>query len=1038
MNKKTIILITTIIITLLLLTTSTATETNKTEKTINKKINNDNIKKEKTNINVKNPEELEEAMTTTSQTTDKEIEINLEKNTYTLNNRPQLNIKNQNKTVTINGNNSTINGNNNMEFLNILQNNTVILNDLIITNMTNSTGAISNYGTLVCQNVEFIENHATLPSMGGGAIYSSGNLYLNNCTFKKNTAIESGGAIYARKTQHDCKIVINNTNFIENRASTSSTITLYRVECQIISSQFTNNTSNRTNIQNRASTLNLYNTTFTEENSNKIIENMNIITINQCKFYNNNVGTIIDNQADMLVNNTEFKNNKATIIIQNDETLKLENSTLTKNQIKDSIITNENSNEEETIIYNNKFIDNISNNTAGIKNTNKNNPITITKNLFRNNTSLHDKGIVYTTNASTTVLENQFINNTSLDLFIGNIENYPEVKENLYLGNNLTNTTLNINHNEYYSTEESITLMIQLKTNPIYNTSITTGKILIFCDNNIIYQKEVNHENNTIEIENTYQGIKEFKVEYAGNGDYANTTKTSDITIIKPEFNVTLNVITKEYRIKQPIIIKLEIETQQLPVNNITLTNILPDYLNYVSSSENLFNNTTNSIHINSLNPHSIKSILINTTSNVASDLNITFNINDLKQEKTITKNEYIRLLKAEYEIINLIYNTDSRVYGNNITYEITLKNKGTLEGYNLTCNLQNNTIYKKEVIGINELITIYYNTTIDKTGIFEKIFEINDSNNNYVQKNIPIEIISPSIQFDNIKSHPGDSVNFTVTLDNIKIVRNKSVVFKIHGKSIENATIICENNTITLLNYYIPDNFSSSKYLLEIKYNDHGFEESISQKSILQLEPLKVASYSSEVKGYCGSYVNIHVQLKDENNNPVRDGIVMIKINKKTLRDVKLVVRNGEVSFDFLIPSDYRNKYYEIMIIYGGSYRYEVNYTYSTLEILMQETELILNYTATNKSVTLTLEIYAKESNQKIESGNIAFKINDKTRCRIYDLSKPITFTYDVNNMLTLKSVTAVYSGTNVYTNNRTTIKLENPLFLYKNFYKE
>lgn len=1038
MNKKTIILITTIIITLLLLTTSTATETNKTEKTITKKINNDNIKKEKTKINVKNPEELDEAMITTSQSTDNEIEINLEKNTYSLENRLQLNIVNQNKTVTINGNHSTINGNNNLEFLKVVQNNTIILNDLIITNMKNPTGAISNYGTLICQNVEFMENHATLSSMGGGAIYNSGNLYLNNCTFKKNTAINNGGAIYARKTQQDCEIIINNTKFTENTAALISTMTLYRVKCQINNSQFTNNTASIINIQNRASNLSLYNTSFIEENSDQIIENENKCTINKCLFYNNNVNTIINNQKDMVVNNTEFKYNKATIIIQNKETANIENSTFTKNQIKDAIITNENSNEELTIIYNNKFIDNTANNTAGIKNTNKDNPILITKNLFRNNTSLQDKGILYTTAASSIVLENQFINNTSLDLFIGNIENYPEVKENIYIGNNLTNTTLNITHKEYYSTEENITLMIQLKTNPIYNTSITTGKILISYDNNIICQKEVNQENDTIEIENIYEGNKEFKVTYTGNGDYANTTITSDITIIKPKYNVTINVMTKEYKINQPIILKIEIETQQVPVNNITLTNILPNDLNYMSSSENIFNNTTNSIHINSMNQHSIKRILINTTSNIVSDLNITFNINDLKQENIITKNEYIKILKAEYEIVNIIYNTDSQVYGNNISYEITLKNKGRIEGYNLTCNIQNSTIYKKEIIGINEEIKIYYSTIIDKTGIFEKIFEINDSYNNYLQKNIPIEIISPSIQFDNIKSHPGDYVNITVTLDNIKIVRNKSVVFKINGKSIENARILCENKTITLLNYYIPDNFSSNKYLLEIKYNDHGFEESISQKSILKLEPLKVASYSPEIKGYSGSYVNIHVQLKDENNNPVTDGIVLIKINKRTLRDVKLVVRNGEVSFNFLIPTDYRNKYYEIMIIYGGSYRYEVNYTYSTLEILMKEVKLILNYTATNKSVTLNLEIYDKENGQKIENGNIAFKINDKTRCRIKDLSKPITFSYEINNMLTLKDVTAVYSGTNVYTNNRTTIKLENPLFLYKNFYKE
>ena len=901
--------------------------------------------------------------------------------------------------------------------------------------MSSSTGAISNFGTLLCQNVEFTDNHATIAFLGGGAIYNSGNLYLNNCTFKRNTAINSGGAIYARKTTQDCEIIINNTKFTENRASTSSSITLYRVTCQINNTHFFNNTANKTSIENPKSSLKLYNTIFTEENSEKIIENTDNCTIDKCKFYNNNINTIINNQAKMLVNNTEFEDNKATIIIENKETINIENSTFTKNQIKDSIITNENSNKELTTIYNNKFIDNIANNTAGIKNT-KNNSIIITKNLFRNNTSIQDKGVLYTTNASTIVLENQFINNTSLDLFIGNIENYPEVKENIYLGNNLTNTTINITHKEYYSTEENITLTIQLKTNPIYNTTITRGKLIIQHDNNILIQKDVSQENNTIEIENIYEGIKEFKLIYTGNGDYTDTNKTNNITILKPAYNVTLNIITKEYKINQPIIIQIELETQQLPVNNITLTNILPNDLKYLSSSENIFNNTTNSIHINSMNQHSTKIILINTTSNIPSNLNITFNINDVKQEKTITQNEYITLLKAEYEIVNITYNTDYIVYGNNITYEITLKNKGRSEGYNLTCNVQNNTIYKNEVLEIDEEIIIYYSTNIDKTGTFEKIFEINDTYNNYMQKNIPIEVISPSIQFNKVYSHPGDYVNISVTLDNIKVVRNKSVVFKIQGNSIENA-IICKNNTITLLNYYIPDNFSPKKYLLEIKYNDHSFEESIYQKSILILEPYQVVLNFSEVKGYSGSYVNIRGQIKDENNKPVRDGIVPIKINKKTLRDVKLIVQNGEVSFDFLIPADFRNRYYEIMIIYGQSCRYDFNYNYSILEILMQDTELVLNYTATNKSVTLNLEVYAKENHQKIESGSVAFKINDKTRCRIKDLTKPITFTYEVK-MLTLNSVSAVYSGTNVYRKNRTTIELENPIFLYRRFYKE
>ena len=72
---------------------------------------------------------------------------------------------------------------------------------------------ISNSGILNAENTVFINSSKSSKDFGG-AIYSTAQVNINNCTFINNTG-EYGGAIYIE----NAKLDIRNSKFIENQGS---------------------------------------------------------------------------------------------------------------------------------------------------------------------------------------------------------------------------------------------------------------------------------------------------------------------------------------------------------------------------------------------------------------------------------------------------------------------------------------------------------------------------------------------------------------------------------------------------------------------------------------------------------------------------------------------------------------------------------------------------------------------------------------------------------------------------------------------------
>ena len=123
----------------------------------------------------------------------------------------------------LNGNGRTIDGKNQSRIFNITANN-ITLNNLILTGGNGEKGgAIYTTGSLILNNVTFIDNYA---SKQGAAVefYENVTIICDNSRFTDNYAVEKGSAIYLDKG----KLNLTNSNMTSKWVSKSAQITAYK------------------------------------------------------------------------------------------------------------------------------------------------------------------------------------------------------------------------------------------------------------------------------------------------------------------------------------------------------------------------------------------------------------------------------------------------------------------------------------------------------------------------------------------------------------------------------------------------------------------------------------------------------------------------------------------------------------------------------------------------------------------------------------------------------------------------------------------
>lgn len=778
------------------------------------------------------------------------------------------------KTIIINGNNSRIDGNNETQFAYIKKGYTLIINNLTIANMKdNIGGAIQNYGTIIINNCIFENNTSLLENgFGGGAIYNDGYLNITNTTFKSNTAYYSGSAIFSvSNSNNNTYININNCSFEDNNAIRNSTIELIYSE------------------------TNIYNSTF---NNNK------------AQFGS----TICVNLATLNIQNTTIKNEKVSSIISNNAFLIINNSTISNNNITTSLICNMNlksSNEPYIEINDTLFCNNTANDVCGVLNNYNDGPILINNSKFQNNTSLNNEGIIKDLHGKTIIINSIFLNNTSEDLFKGNTENFVNVINNKYEGNNLKSyLTLN-----YDSLNDNVRINGTIKTDEIYNTTVNLGQICIFQDENLLYDGNVN--NSIFNISSSYDTNANLtlKLVYNGKNSFRNQLREVYVSSGNDEYLISLSNLTEYFMIGDIITYDIIIENiGDTVVRNINLQYLIPEELDFVNSSYYIENNILN---IPELMINDVLTININTTPKFYENLSLEFNIFDVNNNSYTKFENNITFLDPSIRLNSINASIGDVI---NITANLINYHKSTIDEIifyfnykkveNLNVELNNNTIIILNYKIADNLLSKNYN--------IEMICSDNDFINSFSDKSqIRLSKLDTYSVMDIELVDNVFNLSARIFDTNNNLVNNGSVVIKINGHSVKSFKI--NNGEISIVDYKIDKKYQTDEYEILLvytgnsKFNTHRNSTNTSfTKKAIDL------NIDYEIKN---DILRISANIiKNNYNLSENDAFIVFKVNGKSISS-KILLTENDISYTYdigklscinnITVSFYGNEYY-------------------------------------------------------------------------------------------------------------------------------
>lgn len=928
--------------------------------------------------------------------------INLKKDNYIITNPITWDSKSEKTNLTINGQGSIIDGKNTKTFLKIAENTTITLANMTITNTCDQIyAAVQNQGNLTINNITFKNNQISGKNLGGAAIHNKANLTINNTNFTQNSAI-NGGAIYLIETPTTTTtLTLNNTNFYNNTALNGACIYNYDATHIII---------NNTNItQNTADNSIIYN----RINSKQTILENTIITQNTANT------TLIKNQAKLQLNNVTLKENQHKTLFSNDETLEIINSIIEENNAT-CLINNTKSklNIQKSLIQKNNLNIGIENNNATIY---------VSENNFNQN-YLKDT-LINQKDGQTHITQNNFTNNKSPNLFKSNNNTYKQTQNNTYTKNNLTQNTITLNMNKKsFNYDENIPINITIKPNTIYNTTINSGVIQLKINETIINSQKVTNSTYYYELVNQNDNLNQLKIEYIDNVNFTSTIIYENITIKSPLYNLKL-MTPNSYNLDDEINYNITITNNGKGIGrNISVKNIIPNTLTLKNSSSNLENNTW---IISQLNPGETKILQIYATSNKACDIKI--QLNTTKENYFQNNSKIIHYVSLNISTYNVTILPETYYYGDNIGQMVLIKNTGNGSGYNISVNLKlfcddelfyNKTYLIHQIRQNNSMIVSDNNMKITRYGMIKAIINIKDSfnNQNFITKNY--SIAKPYLKFNDITTEAGGIINITATLENIKTNLTGKYAFKLNQKTI-NGTVLIKQNKITFLNYHVSEGIQATENRLDIIYHQGNLKQIFTNTSTLHITKKSVKIYMDDFKITPGIKTNLSVKILDYENNPVKKGVVVFKINYKSLKDtngktIYVKVNNSIATLNYLIPQSFTNKVYTLSVVYGGNNMYIKNTTSSKLYIESQDVIATLSNNTYKRfdDYKIQISLMTNTTSMPIYGGNFVIKINGKTitnKTQIKHGSDKLYVTISSSARF-VYNITICYSGNQIY----------------------
>lgn len=1023
-NKKlifTMLMIITIIITASTISANDDTNTHdlEIEKNVQKSINvqEKSLKQDDETVDVNSYEELYDSIATANSQS-KNKTINLKDGNYNI--TQDIDIKGARKaiTITINGNNNIINGNNQKAFISVQKSNTLILNNLTITNtQSNRANAIRNLGNCMLNNITIKDTYSKYNnSSSGGAIYNSGLMNINNCKFINNTldAITFGGAAIYNSNN----LTITNSTFENNTSSDGSAIyCLYSKSTVIQNCLFKNNTANSSTIYNLNSNISVEDTNF-ESNKGEypicyLLENGQI-DLFKCQISRHLSNGLIYNNGNVSIGNSSIsENNVSKSLFYNNYQLNITNSQIQDNN---GIIVRNN---HETHILNSSITSNNAGDTL-TENINENATISIQDSIFTNNTSNHIcKEII-----ATTIIKNTtYVNNTCEELYEGSVEHI-KASGNTYIGNRLFSQII-CDDNYIFNYDEDIQITGIIKTKEVYNTSVTTGKVSLYLNDSRLAYSNVYSNGYNIHITEIINNSSNFRMIFEDVPNYKNCDKNIIIEMLYPEYDVQIispEAIEYDTPFDYTIIIR---NTQEANGSNIILTNVLPDNLVYISSDNLDYDNNT--WHIPSLKSNESKNLTLTVKSIFPDDILLNITVKDSNTNES-SMHEKVLMVQKPALYMNVSDNCENISIADTLRLNISIANNGSGKSgnINVTITMAGIIVYNNIIdpINSNEIINVNYDPIINKTGKYNMTLTIHDEVFNITKhKSYEFDIKKPELIVDKVNVHVNDSINLTAHTTNMNSLENSTIIFKVNNLTISNYQIITDGSDICLKDFIIPSHWKKRNYTLEVKLYKKGLESVLSGTSSINILKLNVYSVVYEVTGFPNDRITLKATITDERNQKVDVGIARFKINGITIRQ-NIHVRNGvAILEDYVIPSNYRGPKYNLSLVYGENNIYHSNRNYSTITLEKEESNIDITNTTfiRRQNFTVYARIYRKSNNESAYGGKAIVKINRKTVSPALDVSNgEISFTYPNIPTSHIDCIIVCYSGNNILLGSR------------------
>ncbi|WP_303236000.1 beta strand repeat-containing protein, partial [Methanosphaera cuniculi] len=191
------------------------------------------------------------------------------------------------------------------------------------------------------------------------------------------------------------------------------------------------------------------------------------------------------------------------------------------------------------------------------------------------------------------------------------------------------------------------------------------------------------------------------------------------------------------------------------------------------------------------------------------------------------------------------------------------------------------------------------------------------------------------NIKFDNITSKPGKNIILKAELSDSsnRKLHGEKVAFKINGCTIGHSKI---EFGVATLNYTIPSNYSAKNYTLTLVYGGNSKLIKSCVNSTLHLDKIKTSTnLTTSIEG---NTLKINVDPKDENGNTVKTGKICVKIEGKTLQNLKI---KGKTTVNFTIPKSWNNREIKVLAIYGENGQYISSRSEITTKLTLPKTEV-------------------------------------------------------------------------------------------------